>query len=253
MRVGRRTALRRRETRCWSRICVDRVRSGQRGETRVNFGAVPPARHPGVAHDPLSDERVQAAANLEDVADLFECDVRVTRDARPTDVVTRPSRSKMMSASRTGARLVSKRAAISTELIRAAGRQRTFDDRPSRANGRSKTRANRAEPIGPARASAGRGCCRRRRPPLQKPRRPIDRPPHVRGRRAVEAPAFFGLPEIASDDVFELFQLHDDARIERVDVVDTDLARRHVPFVVFVAVVFVDDVLIRLVVFAEQA
>ena len=59
---------------------------------------------------------------------------------------------------------------------------------------------------------------------LQVPRRPVDGPPHVRRRALVEAEPFHRLPEVTPDDVGELLELHLDARIERVEVVDGDEA-----------------------------
>ena len=52
------------------------------------------------------------------------------------------------------------------------------------------------------------------------------------GHRApVKAEAFFWLPEITTDDVFELAHLHAFLRIEGIKVIQTDLHAAHVPFV----------------------
>ena len=59
---------------------------------------------------------------------------------------------------------------------------------------------------------------------LQVPRRPVDGPPHVCRRALVEAEPFHRLPEVTPDHVGELLELHLDARIERVEVVDGDEA-----------------------------
>ena len=45
----------------------------------------------------------------------------MTRAARPLETSSKPSRSRMMRASRTGARLVSNARAMATELIEAPG------------------------------------------------------------------------------------------------------------------------------------
>src|SRR5690242_14000949 len=51
----------------------------------------------------------------------------------------------------------------------------------------------------------------------QKPRRPQDRAPHMRGGRVVEAEPFLRLFEIAADNVDEIVELDLGVRIERID------------------------------------
>src|SRR5207247_8659712 len=80
-------------------------------------------------------------------------------------------------------------------------------------------------------------CCR-----SQKPRRPHQRAPHVRGRRVVEAEAFLRLLEIAPDDVDEIVEAHFGVGIEGIDVVHADEPRRHVVFVLARALVFLDAI-----------
>src|SRR5262245_33221019 len=66
----------------------------------------------------------------------------------------------------------------------------------------------------------------------QKPVRPHHGAPHVRRRRVVEAKAFLRLAEIAPDDVDEIVEIHLHVRVKRIDVVDADQPRGHVPLVI---------------------
>ena len=83
---------------------------------------------------------------------------------------------------------------------------------------------------------------------LQEPRRPHDRPPHMRGRAVVPAEAFLRLAEVAADDVLELIEVDLGVRIEGVDVVHADQPRGLVVLVVPRALVLLDDVRLGLVV-----
>src|SRR5215470_19552258 len=51
---------------------------------------------------------------------------------------------------------------------------------------------------------------------------PDHRPPHMRHRGAVEPQPLRGLGEVPPHHVLELAEVHDDVRIEGVDVVDRD-------------------------------
>ena len=82
----------------------------------------------------------------------------------------------------------------------------------------------------------------------KEPRWPHHRAPHVCGGPVVEAQAFFGLLEIAPDDADEVVEAYLSVWIERVDVIDRDQARCHVPLVISGALVFLDDVGLGLVV-----
>ena len=73
----------------------------------------------------------------------------------------------------------------------------------------------------------------------------------MRRRRIVEAETLFRLPEIAADDVDEVVEIDLGVGIERIDVVHADHPRGHVVFVVPGALVFGDDIRLRLVVGAE--
>ena len=73
----------------------------------------------------------------------------------------------------------------------------------------------------------------------------------MRRRRIVEAEAFLRLLEVAADDVDEIVEVDLGVGIERIDVVHRDHPRRHVVFVVLGALVFGDDVGLRLIVGAE--
>ena len=72
------------------------------------------------------------------------------------------------------------------------------------------------------------------------------------GWAVVEAKAFLRLLEIAPDDVHEIVEIDLGIWIERINVVHTNEARRHVPLVRSRALVFLDDVGFRLVVGPEQ-
>src|SRR5712691_644389 len=87
---------------------------------------------------------------------------------------------------------------------------------------------------------------------LQIPRRPVDRAPHVGRRAVVPAEPFLGLAEVLLDDVGELLQLDFHARIERVEVVDREQARAHVPLVRARGLVRALDVRLGPVVRAEE-
>src|SRR5204862_7509948 len=66
---------------------------------------------------------------------------------------------------------------------------------------------------------------------LQEPRWPHHRAPHVGYWAVVEAQTFFWLAEVAAEDVLEVFKLHHDVRVERVQIVDRDQPTGHVPLV----------------------
>src|SRR5215470_7041421 len=87
-----------------------------------------------------------------------------------------------------------------------------------------------------------RSIATRQLPGSQEPRRPHDGAPHVRGRAVVEAQAFLRLLEVAADDVDEVVEMDLGVRIERVDVVERDQPRGHVPLVRPRALVLLDDV-----------
>jgi hypothetical protein len=66
----------------------------------------------------------------------------------------------------------------------------------------------------------------------------------VRGRAVVKAQALVRLPEVPPDDVDEGFPAHDRIGVERVDVVNGNHARGHVPFVIPGALVRFLDVVV---------
>src|SRR6516164_6634906 len=70
-------------------------------------------------------------------------------------------------------------------------------------------------------------------------------------RTAVPAESLFRLAEVAADHVSELLQLHDHVRIERIEIVDGNHPRGHVPLVIAGAVVLFFDVWVRPVIGAE--
>src|SRR5690349_17292801 len=70
--------------------------------------------------------------------------------------------------------------------------------------------------------------------------------------RVVPAEAFFGLLEIAADDVLEFLELWIDAGLEGIEVVDADLPRRAVPFMLPRVIVVALDVGFRIEILAEQ-
>src|SRR4029078_589098 len=74
----------------------------------------------------------------------------------------------------------------------------------------------------------------------------------IRRRRIVEAQPFLRLLEIAADDVDKVVEIDLGIRIEGIDIVERDQPRAHVPFVVPRALVFGDDIRLRLVVGAEE-
>src|SRR5579862_1391688 len=78
------------------------------------------------------------------------------------------------------------------------------------------------------------------------------RTPHVRARTVVVTEAFLRRLEVAADDVLERIDRHLRVRIERVEVVDRDEPRLHVPLVVLQPLVGVLNVLRRLIVLAED-
>src|SRR5262247_1174190 len=59
-----------------------------------------------------------------------------------------------------------------------------------------------------------------------------DRAPHVRRRAVVKTQALVRLLEVTPDDVNEGFPAHHRVGVERVDVVDGNHARSHVPIVI---------------------
>src|SRR5262245_30662451 len=66
----------------------------------------------------------------------------------------------------------------------------------------------------------------------QEPRWPHHSAPHMRGRAVVEAQPFLWLLEVAADDVDEVVEVYLRVRIERIDIIERDQSRRHVPLVV---------------------
>src|SRR5215469_11646519 len=106
----------------------------------------------------------------------------------------------------------------------------------------------------PTRISPRAGCWRRLTPlgrGLQEVVWPDHGPPHVCYWRAVESEPFFGLPEVPAHDVLELVVINDRGGVERVDVVDGDQARGHVPAVPARRLMLSADVVGRIVVRAE--
>src|SRR6185503_2444902 len=74
----------------------------------------------------------------------------------------------------------------------------------------------------------------------------------MRGGRVVPAEAFFRLPEVAADDVLELLELRIDAGLEGIKVVDADLPRRAVPFMLPRIFVIALDIGLGVEILAEQ-
>jgi hypothetical protein len=68
----------------------------------------------------------------------------------------------------------------------------------------------------------------------------------------VEAQALVRLPEVPPDDVDEGFPAHDRIGVERVDVVNGNHARSHVPLVITGALVRFLDVVVGLIVRPEM-
>src|SRR5437867_7377501 len=83
-------------------------------------------------------------------------------------------------------------------------------------------------------------------------RRHHDGAPHVRRGAGIPAEAFLRLPEVAAHHVRELLELHLHGGIERVEVVDANQARAHVPLVLARVLVVPLDVRVWLVVGAEE-
>ena len=83
-------------------------------------------------------------------------------------------------------------------------------------------------------------------------RRSPNRPPDMRGGAVVEAEAFFRLAEIPADDVDEGIEADLRRVIERIDVVQRDLPRGHVPFVIAIFFIVALDVVVGHIVRAEM-
>src|SRR4030081_3111563 len=87
---------------------------------------------------------------------------------------------------------------------------------------------------------------------LQKIIRPDHGSPHVRGGRTVEAESLLRLLEVAADHVSELLGIHRPVILERIQVVNRDQSRSHVPAVRTRIPMRLLDVLRRLIVRAEE-
>src|SRR5690242_15803472 len=75
----------------------------------------------------------------------------------------------------------------------------------------------------------------------------------MRGGRVVPAEAIFRLLEVSADDVLEFLELRINAGLESIKVVDADLPRRAVPFMLPRVFIVALDVGLRIEIGAEQA